>query len=114
MEVAGNPNEAHTAGQNTQSAADAANGVRGQFTGAAQACADAAKEANLPGAYDGYRSHFLDRINAVLTLAQSSGINIQTGAAALVQTDQNTGSGFSQAQASIPPINRRSGAVPAN
>jgi hypothetical protein len=106
MEVAGNPNEAHVAGQNTQSAADAANSVRGQFTGAAQACADAAKEASLPAAYGGYQSHFLDRINAVLNLAQTSGINIQTGAAALVQTDQTAGSGFSQAQASIPSINR--------
>jgi hypothetical protein len=106
MEVAGNPNDAHAAGQNTQSAADAASGVRGKFTGAAQACADAAKEANLPGAYGGYQSHFIDRINAVLNLAQTSGVNIQTGAAALVQTDQETGSGYGQAQASIPSINR--------
>ncbi|WP_163512844.1 hypothetical protein [Fodinicola acaciae] len=112
MEIAGNPNEANTAGQNTQSAADAASGVRGQFTGAAQACADAAKEASLPAAYGGYQSHFIDRINAVLTLAQNSGINIQTGAAALVQTDHDAGSGFGQAQASIPPINR--GPVHAN
>src|SRR5882757_7338856 len=101
MDVAGNPNQANTAGQNTQSAADAANGVRGQFTGAVQACTDAAKEASLPGAYGGYQAHFIDRINKVLNLAQTSGINIQTGAAALVQTDSDNTSGFGQAQGSL-------------
>ncbi|GAA1676748.1 hypothetical protein [Fodinicola feengrottensis] len=108
MDVAGNPNEAHSAGQNTQAAADAANAVRGQFTGAAQACADAAKEASLPGAYGGYQAHFIDRINAVLTLAQTSGINIQTGAAALVATDSDNSTGFGQAQSTLPSINRGS------
>jgi hypothetical protein len=108
MEVAGNPNQANTAGQNTQTAADAANGVRGQFTGAASACADAAKEASLPAAYGGYQAHFIDRINAVLNLAETSGINIKTGAAALVNTDHDNSSGFQQSQAAIPGINRGS------
>ncbi|WP_163513545.1 hypothetical protein [Fodinicola acaciae] len=109
MEVAGNPNQAHAAGQQTQTAAEAGNAVKSQFSAAAQACASAAKEASLPGAYTGYESHFVNRLVKIIQLAENAGINIQTGAAALVNTDNQTASGFQQSQAAIPPINRGAG-----
>ena len=108
MEVAGNPNQAHAAGQQTRTAAEGGNAIKAQFRAAAQACADAAKEASLPGAYAGYESHFVNRLVKIIQLAETAGINIQTGASALVSTDHQAAEGFQQSQAKLPAINRGS------
>lgn len=107
MEVAGNPNQAHAAGQQTQTAAEGGNAVKSQFSAAALACADAAKEANLPGAYTGYQSHLVNRLVKIIQLAETAGVNIQAGASELVNTDNQAEGGFQQSQAVLPSINRR-------
>ncbi|WP_163511760.1 hypothetical protein [Fodinicola acaciae] len=105
MDVYGNPNEVHLAGQHATSAADAAQSVRGGFAQAASRAEAAAVEGRLPAAYGKFHDENLDRLNKVLTLAGNAGLNIQTGAAALVATDQQASAGFSQAHSIMPPIN---------
>jgi hypothetical protein len=103
--VGGNPNEAHSGGSTVQAQAQGSRAVETQFRGAAQSGRGAAVEANLPAGYDDYESLYVDRINKIIHLAETAGVNIQAGASALVGTDSDSGAGFSGLVGLLPSIN---------
>ncbi|WP_163505949.1 hypothetical protein [Fodinicola acaciae] len=101
-----NPNQAVGAGQTVEALGSGGASMRSDFQLASYDAAAAAVERNLPAAYEGYQALWTDRINQVIHLTEQSGMNVQAGGAAAAETDTTAASGFDQAHATIPPINR--------
>lgn len=103
--VGGNPNEAHNGGGTVQTAAQGSQAVVTQFRGAAESGGTAAVEATLPAGYQDYQARYVDRINKIIHLAETAGVNIQAGAAHLVSTDSQSAGGFDGVPVLLPSIN---------